>query len=1130
MKKTGKTRRTRWLSCMVTLSLCLGSLGAAGAAPTKAEPELSTGGHPLIAAASVPETVRELIGLEADAPQKVVQTDNLYEILTENEDGSGQGTLFAAPVKYIDEDGQAQFIDSSIVPKGFFRSLLQSYTYTNAANSVQVEYSKDSAKGVRLNGGVIMAVADTKQPDDMPGFVREEAGKDDVFVYPQAFGPDTYVEYSNTAGGVKENIVLEKNVGRNEFAFTLETATHTPVLSADNTSITLVSKTNPGEGDYLISSLYVYDSYQPDGTETAEDFRHYTEDCLYRLEAVEESVYKITAVVSQAFLNHPETVYPVVIDPTVSGTASTMDDAFISPTVTGASNYKASYLRVGKNGNDHYAYLRFGNLPSKPANVDVSSATLKLTYRPNQTTGGVLDCYYVGSSWVGKDLTWNNQPSRYAPGSTYDPQGRNYSIASFDVATHLQNWTNGGYNNYGLCISYNNLSMNDYNSVYSSDGPAASVPRIEYSYTGAYGATSGISSGTIYYLRNVRSGKYMDVQGGGTNVVQYSFHGDANQQWKFVYAGDGYYSIIPVFKPGLRLDVGNANDINGTNIGIHQDNGSNAQKFRVLPCAGDCYRLLPKISTKKVVEVAGGSSENSANVRIWDYGPARQHEWYIEKVSTKLNGYKTFSAFDVGDSSENEIGVIQNLFKGLGYKQVCALDNKNGYIPAQTIKDVGSYSDFIYMNGHGGAYTNMWIQDSTKAIKEYLCADVSAYSGTDRPKIGIGATLLPGSTTKTNSFWNLKTKWGLFAECNQLSYDSYGAGPHWNGLSSAQIWARTMLGDGQRVHGYLGYYTQAPSAAPHYKTLDFFAQRARQGQPIVSAWTGAHMDYFNQYSTRINYACIYHTANISDTFNSFTASTPNGSNYEIGLMSRVKNKTLMKTATATAKSIDQVKDSFTLKNRSFSSSQKKLISQKLLSARSNAKLNIQEDCRLSYQSGLSCIDGTITEYSLTDEQAIAIAIQKLTDLGLMPTTDYRAVVDRMEIRLLNSPDLSFSAPKTVEYTVRFYKTYRGIDIVTNEGDGITLRFNKNGFSDINYYWRDILETNSKLSHISIQKESAITAFQRDYPVEAQNAPYVSQAFVMENGVLKRAWVVGTEPDYVNAEFFDMETGDHLLKG
>lgn len=148
----------------------------------------------------------------------------------------------------------------------------------------------------------------------------------------------------------------------------------------------------------------------------------------------------------------------------------------------------------------------------------------------------------------------------------------------------------------------------------------------------------------------------------------------------------------------------------------------------------------------------------------------------------------------------------------------------------------------------------------------------------------------------------------------------------------------------------------------------------------------------------------------------------------------------------------------------------------------------------------------------------------------MPTTDYRAVVDRMEIRLLNSPDLSFSAPKTVEYTVRFYKTYRGIDIVTNEGDGITLRFNKNGFSDINYYWRDILETNSKLSHISIQKESAITAFQRDYPVEAQNAPYVSQAFVMENGVLKRAWVVGTEPDYVNAEFFDMETGDHLLKG
>ncbi len=93
-----------------------------------------------------------------------------------------------------------------------------------------------------------MAVADTKQPDDMPGFVREEPGKEDVFVYPQAFGTDTYVEYSNTAGGVKENIVLEKNMGRNAFAFTLETATHTPVLNADGTSITLVSKAKPGRG------------------------------------------------------------------------------------------------------------------------------------------------------------------------------------------------------------------------------------------------------------------------------------------------------------------------------------------------------------------------------------------------------------------------------------------------------------------------------------------------------------------------------------------------------------------------------------------------------------------------------------------------------------------------------------------------------------------------------------------------------------------------------------------------------------------------------------------------------------------------------------------------------------------
>lgn len=380
----------------------------------------------------------------------------------------------------------------------------------------------------------------------------------------------------------------------------------------------------------MISSLYVYDSYQPDGTETTEDFRHYTEDCLYRLEAVGENVYKITAVVSQAFLNHPETVYPVVIDPTISGTASTMDDAFISPTVTGASNYKASYLRVGKNGNDHYAFLRFGNLPSKPANVDVASATLKLTYRPNQTTGGALNCHYAAASWVGKDLTWVNKPARVAPGRIYDPQGRNYSIASFDAATYLQNWTNGGRANNGLCIAYDNPGLNDYNSVYSSDGPAGSVPRIEYSYTGAYGTTSGISSGTIYYLRNVRSGKMLDVQGDGYNVVQYPYHGGASQQWKVVYIGNGFYSLIPMFKQSARLDVSNANDINGTNVGVWQENGNNAQQFRIIPCTGGSYRLQSKISTRKVLDVCGASTANNANVQIWDYVNAGQQQWFFE--------------------------------------------------------------------------------------------------------------------------------------------------------------------------------------------------------------------------------------------------------------------------------------------------------------------------------------------------------------------------------------------------------------------------------------------------------------------------------------------------------------------
>ncbi len=79
-----------------------------------------------------------------------------------------------------------------------------------------------------------------------------------------------------------------------------------------------------------------------------------------------------------------------------------------------------------------------------------------------------------------------------------------------------------------------------------------------------------MSDGSGYkYIRCKGSGKYLDIKGAsknqGTNLIQYRFNGNYNQQFKFVENSDGTYNIY-VRISGLLLDVKGASSISGTPI------------------------------------------------------------------------------------------------------------------------------------------------------------------------------------------------------------------------------------------------------------------------------------------------------------------------------------------------------------------------------------------------------------------------------------------------------------------------------------------------------------------------------------------------------------------------------------
>ena len=88
-----------------------------------------------------------------------------------------------------------------------------------------------------------------------------------------------------------------------------------------------------------------------------------------------------------------------------------------------------------------------------------------------------------------------------------------------------------------------------------------------------------------YYIKNVRSGKCLDVAGGssarGTNVWQYTPNSSNAQKWRPVGSAGVFY-----FKSALgniALDVSAAQAAVGTNIQVYTVNKSSAQKFKLVP-------------------------------------------------------------------------------------------------------------------------------------------------------------------------------------------------------------------------------------------------------------------------------------------------------------------------------------------------------------------------------------------------------------------------------------------------------------------------------------------------------------------------------------------------------------------
>ena len=220
----------------------------------------------------------------------------------------------------------------------------------------------------------------------------------------------------------------------------------------------------------------------------------------------------------------------------------------------------------------------------------------------------------------------------------------------------------------------------------------------------------------FYKLQNKASSKYLDVHGPGEQkyVHQWTTSTGEQQKWLIQKQSDGYYSIRSQYGKNRFVGVENAN-VGQNNVQLY-DTESEKTKWILHVASDGKYILEPKSALGKAL-YAPDSATGTEMQLAWLGTGGDNIRW--SPSTSDYNG-RTFSAFDVGNSDEDEVALFESYLEGNGCTDIGTYNNADGPISAQLIKDVGRYSDIVYINGHGGRKAYLWIQDPRVAVSNNI--------------------------------------------------------------------------------------------------------------------------------------------------------------------------------------------------------------------------------------------------------------------------------------------------------------------------------------------------------------------------------------------------------------------------
>ena len=158
--------------------------------------------------------------------------------------------------------------------------------------------------------------------------------------------------------------------------------------------------------------------------------------------------------------------------------------------------------------------------------------------------------------------------------------------------------------------------------IYSSNGSLAQKWEVSQ--------VSGVKN--TYLIKAVNAGKYLAATSGGN--AELSSSNGANSQWVPFYSAGalGFKNV----GTGKTLTVKGGSSANSTNVMTSAANGSNSQRFKLSgtrPIADGYYFISFLSGGSQVLDVAGGSKSNAANVRSYKLNSTGAQKWYLQRQS-----------------------------------------------------------------------------------------------------------------------------------------------------------------------------------------------------------------------------------------------------------------------------------------------------------------------------------------------------------------------------------------------------------------------------------------------------------------------------------------------------------------